>query len=80
MAIIVAICGLIFGAIAGALLGIAVGYGWVAITDPNCFGAACGNPVLVFSLPIGLVAGAVAGASGLAAIVARNRAQSSGSR
>jgi hypothetical protein len=78
MALFLAIVGAFVGAIVGTVAGIAFAYGWLALTDPRCFGAACGNIMLAFSLPLGAALGAIAGAGGLSSIVARRRAKSPG--
>jgi hypothetical protein len=80
MMILVALAGLVVGAIAGVFVGIAAGYVWVGITNPGCLGARCGDAIFFVFVPIGSLICAVAGAIILAWIVARGRAKSANDR
>lgn len=51
----------IAGFVAGGLLGLGAGLAWTELADTSCFEGWCGYMVVLYFVPIGALAGAIAG-------------------
>lgn len=64
--------GLIFGAIAGGVIGVVLGFVWTDVFHTSSFEGYSGMLVFYSFMPIGIILGGLAGAIGLGALAARS--------
>ncbi len=65
MKVVLALVGLFLGAIAGAVVGVGAGFLWTTLFHTSDFEGYSGMLVFTAFMPIGIIVGAVLGASGL---------------
>ena len=65
MKVVLALVGLFLGAIAGGVIGVGAGLLWTTVFHTSDFEGYSGTLVFTAFMPIGIVVGAVLGASGL---------------
>lgn len=71
--ILLGLVGLFLGAIAGGVIGVALGMIWIQIFHTSDFEGYSGMLVFFTFMPIGIIVGAPVGALGLGVIAARDR-------
>jgi len=74
MKVMLALIGLFFGAIAGAVIGAGAGFLWTTVFHTSDFEGYSGMLVFFTFMPIGIIAGAVMGAAGLVYLASRDSA------
>jgi hypothetical protein len=72
--IVLGLIGFVLGAIAGGVIGVGLGFAWTSIFHTSSFEGYSGMLVFFTFMPIGIIAGGIAGAVGLGVIAARDRA------
>lgn len=65
--------GFFLGAIAGGVIGVGLGFAWVAVFHTSSFEGYSGMLIFFTFMPIGLFIGGLAGAIGLGFLAARDR-------
>jgi hypothetical protein len=65
MKVVLALVGLFLGAIAGGVVGVGAGFLWTTVFHTSDFEGYSGMLVFTAFMPIGIIVGAVLGASGL---------------
>ena len=74
MKVVLAFVGLFLGAIAGGAIGVGLGFLWTTLFHTSDFEGYSGMLVFTAFMPIGIVVGAVLGASGLVYLASREGA------
>jgi hypothetical protein len=74
MKVVLGLVGLFLGAIAGGAIGVGAGFFWTTVFHTSDFEGYSGMLVFSAFLPIGIVVGAVLGASGLVYLASREGA------
>ena len=64
--------GFFLGAIVGGVLGVALGFVWIKVFHTSDFEGYSGMLVFFTFMPIGIIAGGVLGAAGLAVLASRD--------
>lgn len=73
MVVLLALVGLVFGAIAGGVIGVLAGLLWTAVFKTSDFEGYSGMLVFYSFMPIGVLIGALGGALALGRVGARGR-------
>ena len=66
--------GLFFGAIAGSVIGVGLGFLWTSVFHTSDFEGYSGMLVFYTFMPLGIIAGALSGAAGLVYLASRETA------
>ena len=74
MKVVLALVGLFLGAIAGGVVGVGAGFLWTTVFHTSDFEGYSGMLVFTAFMPIGIIVGAVLGASGLVYVASREGA------
>jgi hypothetical protein len=74
MKVVLAFVGLFLGAIAGGVIGVGAGFLWTTVFHTSDFEGYSGMLVFFTFMPIGIIVGAVLGASGLVYLASRDSA------
>ena len=74
MKVVLALVGLFLGAIAGGVVGVGAGFLWTTVFHTSDFEGYSGMLVFFTFMPIGIIVGAVLGASGLVYLASREGA------
>ena len=74
MKVMLALIGLLLGAIAGGAIGIGAGFLWTTVFHTSDFEGYSGMLVFFTFMPIGMIVGAVLGAAGLGYLASRDSA------
>jgi hypothetical protein len=74
MKVVLALVGLFLGAIAGGVIGVGAGFLWTTVFHTSDFVGYSGMLIFTAFMPIGIIAGAVLGAAGLAYLASRTSA------
>jgi len=74
MKVVLALVGLFLGAIAGGVVGVGAGFLWTTVFHTSDFEGYSGMLVFFTFMPIGIIVGAVLGASGLVYLASRTSA------
>ncbi len=74
MKVMLALIGLLFGAIAGGAIGVGAGFLWTTVFHTSDFEGYSGMLVFFTFMPIGMIVGAVLGAAGLGYLASRDSA------
>lgn len=74
MKVVLAFVGLFLGAIAGGAIGVGAGFLWTTVFHTSDFEGYSGMLIFTGFMPVGIVVGAVLGASGLVYLASRAEA------
>jgi len=74
MKVVLAFVGLFFGAIIGGAIGVGAGFLWTTVFHTSDFEGYSGMLVFTAFMPVGIIVGAVLGASGLVYLASRAEA------
>jgi MFS family permease len=64
--------GFFLGAIVGGVIGVALGFAWTSVFHTSDFEGYSGMLVFLTFMPIGIIAGGILGAAGLAMLASRD--------
>jgi hypothetical protein len=71
MKVVLALVGLLLGAIGGGVIGVGAGFLWTTVFHTSDFEGYSGMLVFTAFMPIGIIVGAVLGAAGLVYLASR---------
>ena len=70
--VMLGLIGFVFGAMAGGVIGVGLGFAWVSVFHTSSFEGYSGMLIFFTFMPIGLFVGGLAGAIGLGFLAARD--------